>query len=108
MDEIAALLVRMKELEPEVYVYGPAAEDTIRQLEAAFGHPMPLSYRMFLARFGAFSILDRTYSGIIDGKIEQGRGWTLTDTSRPASGVSCRPTTSLCTDKADCASTSVD
>jgi hypothetical protein len=80
MDEVAALLERMKELEPEVYVYGPAAEDVIRQLEAAFGRPMPPSYRAFLARFGGFSILDSSYSGIIDGKIEQGGGWAWTET----------------------------
>ena len=80
MDEIAALLARMRELEPEVYVYGPAADDTISGLEAAFGRPMPPSYRAFLARFGAVSILNTTYSGIIRGKIEVGRGWAWTDT----------------------------
>jgi len=80
VDEIAALLVRMKELEAHVYIYGPAAEDTIRQLEVAFGRQMPPSYRAFLARFGGFSILDSSYSGIIDDKIEQGRGWAWTDT----------------------------
>ncbi|MFP5370313.1 MAG: SMI1/KNR4 family protein [Actinomycetes bacterium] len=80
MDEIATLLARMRELEPEVYIYGPAAEDTIRQLEAACGRPMPPSYRAFLARFGGVSILDTTYSGIIDGKVEEGRGWAWTDT----------------------------
>jgi hypothetical protein len=80
MDEVAALLARMRDLEPGAYIYGPAAEDVIRQLEAAFGRPMPPSYRAFLARFGGFSILDNTYSGIIDGKIDQGRGWAWTDT----------------------------
>jgi hypothetical protein len=80
MDEVATLLARMRELEPGVYVYGPAAEDVIRQLETAFGRPMPPSYRAFLARFGGFSILDNTYSGVIDGKIDQGRGWAWTDT----------------------------
>ena len=59
MDEVAALLARMRELEPHVYVYGPTAEDTIRQLEAAFGHPMPPSYRAFLARWGAVLYQDR-------------------------------------------------
>jgi hypothetical protein len=78
MDEVAALLDRMRELEPEVYVYGPAAEDVICQLEAAFGRPMPPSYRAFLARFGAVNILNTTYSGIMEGKIEHGRecAWT--------------------------------
>lgn len=80
MDEIATLLDRMRELEPEVYVYGPASEETIAQLEAAFGHAMPPSYRAFLARFGAFSIVDSSYSGIINGQIAQGRGWAWTDT----------------------------
>ncbi|WP_439625326.1 SMI1/KNR4 family protein [Gemmata sp.] len=70
----------MRELEPHVYVYGPASEDVIRELEAAFGRPMPPSYRAFLTRFGGFSILDSTYSGIIDGKIAQGRSWAWTDT----------------------------
>ena len=83
MDEVAALLDRMRELEPEVYVYGPAAEDAIRELEAAFGRPMPPSHRAFLARFGAFNILNTTYSGIIDGKIEDGRGYAWTDTKYP-------------------------
>jgi antitoxin YobK len=80
MDEVAALLAQMRELEPQVHVYGPAGEDAIRQLEAAFGRPLPPSYRAFLARFGGFSILDSSYSGIIDGKIEEGRGWAWTDT----------------------------
>jgi hypothetical protein len=80
MDEVAALLARMRELEPHVYVYGPTAEDTIRQLEAAFGHPMPPSYRAFLARFGAVSILNTSYSGIMNGKIDGGRGCAWTDT----------------------------
>ena len=72
MDEVAALLSRMRELEPEVHVYGPADEDTIRQLEAAFGRPMPPSYRAFLARFGGFSIIDSSYSGVIRGTIDGG------------------------------------
>lgn len=80
MNEIATLLDRMRMLEPEVYVYGPASEDAIRQLEAAFGRPMPASYRAFLARFGAVGVLDSSYSGIIEDKIEQGRGWVWTDT----------------------------
>jgi antitoxin YobK len=80
VDEIAALLDRMRELEPEVYVYEPATEDAICELEAAFGEPMPPTYRAFLARFGAISILDSSFSGIIDGKIEEGRGWAWTDT----------------------------
>ncbi len=80
MDEIAALLARMRELEPHVYVSGPAAEDAIRKLEAAFGRPMPPSYRAFLALFGGFSILNSSYSGIMDGKIDEGRGWAWTDT----------------------------
>jgi hypothetical protein len=80
MDEVAILLARMRELEPQVHVYGPASEDTIRELEAVFGRPMPPSYRAFLARFGGFSILGSSYSGIIDGKIDEGRGWAWTDT----------------------------
>jgi antitoxin YobK len=80
LDEIAALLDRRRELEPEVYVYGPAPEDAIRGLEAAFGEPMPPSYRAFLSRFGGVSILDSSYSGIIDGRIEEGRGWVWSDT----------------------------
>ncbi len=80
LDEIAVLLDRMRELESEVQVYGPAPEDAIRGLEAAFGEPMPPSYRAFLSRFGGVSILDSSYSGIIDGKIEEGRGWAWSDT----------------------------
>jgi hypothetical protein len=82
VDEIAALLDRMRQLEPEVHIYGPAAENIIQQLEAVFGHPMPPSYRAFLARFGAFTIMNSCYSGIIRGKIAEGRGWTWTDTSQ--------------------------
>lgn len=80
MDEIATLLDRMRELEPEVHVYGPAGADVIQQLEAAFGRPLPPTYRRFLARFGAISILDSSYSGIISGKIDEGRGWAWSDT----------------------------
>ena len=80
MDEVEALLNRMRTLEPQVHVYGPASDHIVRQLEAAFGHPMPPSYREFLGRFGGFYILNRSYSGIIDGKMEKGRGWAWTDT----------------------------
>jgi len=80
MDAIAALLARMRELEPQVHVYGPAAEDAIRELEAAFERRMPPSYRAFLARFGGFSVLDSSYSRIVDGRIDEGRGWAWTDT----------------------------
>jgi hypothetical protein len=82
VDMIAALLDRMRELEPEVYVCGPAPEEAIRQLEAAFGHPMPASYRDFLSRFGGVSIVNTVFSGIIDGKIDGGMGWAWTDTKR--------------------------
>lgn len=82
MDEVAALLDRMRELEPHVYVNGPAAEDTIRELEGAFGRPMPPSYRAFLARFGGFSIVDNSWSGVYDGKIVGGGGCVWSDTTR--------------------------
>ena len=80
MDEIAALLDRMRELEPETYVYGPASESVTRELEAAFGRPMPPSYRAFLARFGAVNVVNTSFSGIIDGEIHKCRGCTWTDT----------------------------
>ena len=80
LDEIAALFDRMRDMELEVYVYGPAPEIAIRELEAAFGERMPPSYRAFLAHFGGASILDSSFSGIIDGKIEEGRGWAWSDT----------------------------
>jgi hypothetical protein len=82
VDGVAALLDGMRELEPEVYVYGPAPEDAIRQLEAAFGRPMPPSYRAFLERFGEVNILNTNYSGIIDGKIEEGWAWPVTKRAR--------------------------
>src|SRR6266542_2802406 len=82
MDEVAALLERMKELEPWVVIHGPASEQAIQQLEGVFGQAMPGSYRSFLARFGAVSILDSTYSGIIGGEIEGGGGCVLSDTKR--------------------------
>lgn len=80
MDEIAVLLVQFRALEPETYIYGPADESLIRELEAAFDRPMPPSYRSFLSRFGGISILDNSLSGIIEGKIDEGRGWAWTDT----------------------------
>ena len=80
MDEIAILLARFRDLEPETYIYGPADENVIAELEATFGRSMPPSYRAYLARFGAISILDNSLSGIIDGMIDLGRGWAWTDT----------------------------
>ncbi|MBP3957863.1 SMI1/KNR4 family protein [Gemmata sp. G18] len=80
MEDVASLLARMQELEPEVHVYGPASEEPIGQLEAAFGCPMPPSYRAFLAQFGGFSIIDSSYSGIIRGRTDACRGWAWTDT----------------------------
>jgi hypothetical protein len=82
VDDVAALLDRMRELEPEVYVYGSAPEYAIRQLEAAFGRPMPPSYRAFLERFGGVNILNTNYSGIIGGKIEEGWAWPVTKRAR--------------------------
>lgn len=81
MDEIAALLDRMRDLEPEVHIQGPASEADIRQLETAFGRPMPPSYRAFLARFGAFSIVENPYSGIITGKYADCKGSVWADTT---------------------------
>ncbi|WP_390698107.1 SMI1/KNR4 family protein [Gemmata massiliana] len=81
-DEIAALLSRMRELEPEVHIAGPATEEMIQQLEAAFRRPMPTSYRAFLTHFGGFSIVDSPYSGIICGTIDGARGSAWTDTQR--------------------------
>lgn len=80
MKDIAALLARMRELEPQVHLSAPAPEEAIRALEAAFGRPMPPSYRAFLATFGGFSIIDSRYSGIIGGLIDAGRGCAWTDT----------------------------
>lgn len=80
MDEVAGLLGQMRALEPHVHVYGPAPEAAIRQLEAAFARPMPATYRAFLARFGGVSIVDTSYSGVIGGRIDGGRGWAWTDT----------------------------
>jgi hypothetical protein len=80
MDEIAAILSRLREFGEDIAVYCPAGEDTIREPEDAFGHPMPPTYRAFLGRFGAFSIGDRSFGGIIDGKLEEGRGWAWSET----------------------------
>ena len=80
MNEIAVLLDRMQELEPQMHVYGPASDVAIQQLEASFGRPMPPSYRAFLARFGAFHIVNWCYSGIIADQTNEGRGWAWTDT----------------------------
>ena len=41
---------------------------------------MPPSYRAFLAWFGAFSIIDSSYSGIIGDTIDGGGGWAWTHT----------------------------
>jgi hypothetical protein len=72
----------MRKLEPEVHVYGPAPEEVIRQLEAAFGHPMPPSYRAFLQYCGSISIVNTVFSGIIDGHIDRGMGCAMSDTRR--------------------------
>jgi hypothetical protein len=80
MDDVAKLLARMRELEPQVHLSAPAPEEAIQELEAAFGRPMPPSYRAFLARFGGFSILASPYSGIVDGKVDDGMGCAWTDT----------------------------
>lgn len=80
MEEVARLLDRMRELEPQVYVYGPAPEEVIRQLESIFGHPMPPSYRAFLARFGGVEIVNTAYSGIVEGQIDSGGGCSRTHT----------------------------
>jgi len=81
MDEIAALLARMRELEPEVHIQGPASEAEFQLLETRFGHPMPPSYRAFLARFGEFSIINSVFSGIITGKYAESKGNVWTDTT---------------------------
>jgi hypothetical protein len=84
MDEIVPLLDRMKELEQETYVYGPASEDSVRELEAVFGRAMPPTYRTFLKTFGAFSIIEGTYAGIMQGIVDGGRecAWTVTKLGR--------------------------
>ena len=79
MDEIKTLLDRMTRIGLEVRVYGPAQEDVIPELEVAFGERMPPSYRAFLTQLGGVSILDSSYSGLIDGKINEGGGWAWTD-----------------------------
>ena len=81
MDEIAALLARMRELEPEVHIQGPALEHEIELLEARFGRPMSPSYRAFLSRFGAFSIVNSVFSGIITGKYADCKGNVWVDTT---------------------------
>jgi len=82
MDEITALLDRVRELRPRLRVYGPADEGTVQELEAAFGRPMPPSYRAFLVRFGSINVINTTFSGIIDGQIDQCWGCAWADTLR--------------------------
>jgi hypothetical protein len=84
VDEVAALIDRMRAVEPHVTVAGPAPEAAIRELEAVFGHPMPPSYRAFLARFGGLTIHANCVSGVTDGQIdgEMGRAWCDTQVAR--------------------------
>ena len=80
MNEIEVLLARLRRSSIEVFVGGPADENAISRLEDAFGRLMPPSYRAFLARYGGLNIADTTYSGIIDGAIDDGRGTAWADT----------------------------
>jgi len=84
VDEVAALIDQMRALEPHTTVAGPASESAIRELESAFGHPMPPSYRAFLARFGGLTIHANCVSGVTDGQIdgEMGRAWCDTQLAR--------------------------
>lgn len=82
MDEIAALLDRMRSLERETYVFGGASAEAIRELESLFGQAMPPSYRAFLARFGSVSVLNTVFSGILKGRVDGGMGCAWTDTKR--------------------------
>jgi hypothetical protein len=84
MDEVAALIERMRTLEPHTAVAGPASESAVRELEEAFGNTMPPSYRAFLSRFGGLTIHAKCVSGVTDGQIdgEWGRVWCHTQLDR--------------------------
>jgi hypothetical protein len=80
MDEIAELVERLREVDPQFWLSVPATEQQIAELASAFGRPMPPSYRTFLARYGALCFPNDYYSGIIDGNIDASRGCAWTDT----------------------------
>ncbi len=84
MDDIAELIERLRESDPQLWLSAPATDQQIAELESAFGRPVPPSYRAFLARFGALSLPNDTYSGISDGNIDVGRecSWTVTKMAR--------------------------
>ena len=56
MNDLARLIDQFRRGGLPVAVAGPAPEAAVRELEAAFGHEMPPSYRDFLLRFGGLVV----------------------------------------------------
>ncbi len=83
MDEVEALIARLREDGQRVWVAGPQSEEAITALEQALGLPLPPSYRQFVARYGGFGLPNSFVSGVIDGDpLEAGTGQVYWDTQR--------------------------
>jgi len=66
---------------PQFWKSRPAREEDIRAAEAALGVSFPPSYRAFLSRYGAVSVVDSTISGIVDNApLDPGSGSVVFDT----------------------------
>lgn len=92
MDDLAHVIDQFRRGGLPVTAAGPAPEAAVRELEAAFGHAMPPSYRDFLLRFGGLvvaadtrlNIPEQRISGITAGRIDGavGRAWHDTRLAR--------------------------
>jgi len=83
MDEIEALIARLRGEGQRVWVAGPQPEQSIIELEHALNVRLPPSYRTFVAKFGGFSLLNSVVSGIIgEDPLAVGTGRLHWDTQR--------------------------
>jgi hypothetical protein len=83
MDEIDALIERIRANGHKVWVAGPQSDEAIVELEQTLGVRMPPSFRDFLSRFGGFALGNSFISGIINNKpLATGTGRLYWDTQR--------------------------
>ena len=68
MEEMEELIDQLRENGEQVWIAGPQPEQAIAGLEHALGVTFPPSYRQFLAKFGAFKLLESSVTGIVDGE----------------------------------------
>src|SRR5262245_37088723 len=83
MEDVDALIARLREDGQRVWIAGPQPEQAIVELEQALGVSLPPSYREFVARFGGFSFPNSPVSGIIgEQPLATGTGRLFWDTQR--------------------------